>query len=415
MPANVTSFPSPSSSNWFSVRAEGSAKGVIDIRGTIGLEKFWEEEYGLDASGTVTEFERAVKDLGEVREIELNIYSEGGEVFAALAMHAILTRHPARVVANIDGLAASSATILMLAADEIRMPENAYVMIHNPSWGGWGDHREISAIAEQLRKWGRDMANLYAGRIEDNTGGDRAAILSDVIAKMDSTTWLTGAEAKALGLVEVITGRVDLAANAGSMISPMMLQHLSRASVPEPLKALLFDRAAPGMSTTAAPTIPAPTAEATTLAPVPSVEISEPAATAETIEAVVADGSDTSEQSQSVAEPTAVIETPAAPSAPVAPVATEPTASLTLDAIRGVVAEAVMAATTPLTERLAAAEAALANEQGLRASGVPQNAWGNQRPAEIPTGDAQSAPDFDTMSAGEKIRLGREKMHPAKG
>jgi ATP-dependent protease ClpP protease subunit len=407
MPAPIP-FPTQPDQKWFTVRAEGSAKGVIDVRGTIGLEKFWEEEYGIDASGTVTEFERAVKDLGEVREIELNIYSEGGEVFAALAMHAILTRHPARVVANIDGLAASSATILMLAADEIRMPENAYVMIHNPSWGGWGDHREISAIAEQLRKWGRDMANLYAGRIEDNTGGDRAAILSDVIAKMDATTWLTGAEAKALGLVEVITGRVDLAANAAQMISPMMLQHLSKASVPEPLKALLFDRPAPGMSTTAAPIIPAPTAEATTAAPVAPVEIFEPTATAETIapvEAVVSDQSDTSDLSEGVE----------VPAAPAAPVATEPTASLTLDAIRGVVAEAVTAATTPLTERLAAAEAALAHEQGLRASGVPQNAWGNQRPAEIPTGDAPSHADFATMTAGEKIRLGREKMHPAKG
>jgi ATP-dependent protease ClpP protease subunit len=407
MPAPIP-FPTQPDQKWFTVRAEGSAKGVIDVRGTIGLEKFWEEEYGIDASGTVTEFERAVKDLGEVREIELNIYSEGGEVFAALAMHAILTRHPARVVANIDGLAASSATILMLAADEIRMPENAYVMIHNPSWGGWGDHREISAIAEQLRKWGRDMANLYAGRIEDNTGGDRAAILSDVIAKMDATTWLTGAEAKALGLVEVITGRVDLAANAAEMISPMMLQHLSKASVPEPLKALLFDRPAPGMSTTAAPIIPAPTAETTTAAPVAPVEIFEPIATAETIapvEAVVSDQSDTSDLSEGVE----------VPDAPVATVATEPTASLTLDAIRGVVAEAVTAATTPLTERLAAAEAALAHEQGLRASGVPQNAWGNQRPAEIPTGDAPSHADFATMTAGEKIRLGREKMHPAKG
>jgi len=410
MPAPIP-FPTQPDQKWFSVRAEGSAKGVIDVRGTIGLEKFWEEEYGIDASGTVTEFERAVKELGEVREIELNIYSEGGEVFAALAMHAILTRHPARVVANIDGLAASSATILMLAADEIRMPENAYVMIHNPSWGGWGDHREISAIAEQLRKWGRDIANLYAGRIEDNTGGDRAAILSDVIAKMDATTWLTGAEAKALGLVEVITGRVDLAANAAQMISPMMLQHLSKASVPEPLKALLFDRPAPGMSTTAAPIIPAPTAEATTAAPVAPVEISEPTATAETIapvEAVVSDQSDTSDLSEGV-------EVPAAPVATVATEPTAPTASLTLDAIRGVVAEAVTAATTPLTERLAAAEAALAHEQGLRASGVPQNAWGNQRPAEIPTGDAPSHADFATMSAGEKIRLGREKMHPAKG
>jgi ATP-dependent Clp protease protease subunit len=407
----LIAFPVQPAPKWFSVRAEGSAKGVIDIRGTIGLEKIFEEAYGIEASGTVSEFERAVKDLGEVREIELNIYSEGGEVFAALAMHAILTRHPARVVANIDGLAASSATVLMLAADEIRMPENAYLMIHNPSWGGWGDHREISAIADQLRKWGRDMANLYAGRIEDNTGGDRAAILSDVISKMDATTWLTGAEAKALGLVETITGRVDLAANAGGMISPMMLSHLSRASVPEPLRAVLFDRATPDMSTPLVPTIPAPSAEANSPAPVaPVATVEAPAPVEATVESPVESPvvSDTSDQSDtSVATD--------APTEPVTPVAAAvPTAALTLDAIRGVVAEAVTTATASLTERLTAAEAALAHEQGLRANNVPQNAWGSQQPADIPTGDAPSTPDFATMSAGEKIRYGREKMFPGK-
>ena len=84
--------------------------------------------------------------------------------------------------------------------------------------------------------------------------------------------------------------------------------------------------------------------------------------------------------------------------------------ALTLDAIRGVVAEVV----APLTDRLAAAETALATEQALRAGNVPQNAWGNQQPADIPSGDAPSVTDFATLTAGEKIRLGREKMHPGK-
>jgi ATP-dependent protease ClpP protease subunit len=403
MPANVLPFAA-SPSPWFTVRNDAGGKGVIDIRGEIGLPKAY-EGYGMEASGSVSEFEAALKDLGNVSEIELNIYSPGGQVFAALAMHAILVRHQARVVANIDGFAGSAATILMLAADEIRMPENAYLMIHNASMYVGGDHRDLMAAAEQLRKWSRDIAALYTARIEDNAGGDRAAILADVIAKMDSETWLTGAEAKALGLVETVTGRVELAACMTSPISATSLAALHRERVPEPLRALLFDRAEEIMST------PAPSNTAATSAPVaPAAPVAEVIETpTEPVAPVAAE----------------VVEPAAAPAAevvaPVAPVIEPPfidanaaaaaPAALTLEAIQGVVAAAI----TPLTDRLAAAETALANEQSLRASGVPQNAWGNQAPADIPHGDAPSKPDFANMSAGEKIRLGREKMHPGAG
>ena len=392
MPKNVLPFsPAPSSpAPWFSVRAEAGGRGVLDIRGEIGLPKQY-EDYGFEASGTVSEFDQAIKDLGNVSEIELNIYSGGGSVFVALAMHAILVRHSARVVANIDGFAGSAATILMLAADEIRIPDNAYLMIHNASMFAYGDHRTMLKAADDLRKWSRDIANLYVQRIEDNTGGERAAILADVIAKMDDETWLTGAEAKALGLVETVTGRVELAASLGSPLSAPVLAHLHRDRVPEPLRALLFDSHAPDMSTPA--TIPAP------VAPVAAIVEETPAVTPPLVEAPV-----------EVAAPVAVVVEPVIePAAPVA--SAEPAAAaLTLDAIRGVVAEVV----APLTDRLAAAETALATEQSLRAGNVPQNALGNQQPADIPTGDVPSTTDFATMTAGEKIRLGREKMHPAK-
>jgi ATP-dependent protease ClpP protease subunit len=389
MPKNVLPFsPAPSvPAPWFSVRAEAGGRGVLDIRGEIGLPKQYEED-GYEASGTVSEFDQAIKDLGPVSEIELNIYSGGGSVFVALAMHNILVRHSARVVANIDGFAGSAATILMLAADEIRIPDNAYLIIHNASMLAYGDHRTMLRAADDLRKWSRDIANLYVQRIEDNTGGERAAILADVIAKMDDETWLTGAEAKALGLVETVTGRVELAASLGSPLSAPVLAHLHRDRVPEPLRALLFDSHAPDMST-----------PATITEPVAAIVEEIPAVTPPLVEAPV-----------EVAAPVAVVVEPVIePAAPVA--SAEPAAAaLTLDAIRGVVAEVV----APLTDRLAAAETALATEQALRAGNVPQNAWGNQQPADIPTGDVPSTTDFATMTAGEKIRLGREKMHPAK-
>jgi ATP-dependent protease ClpP protease subunit len=393
MPTNVLSFPpAHSPAPWFTVRAEAGGRGVLDIRGEIGLSKDF-EEYGYEASGTVSEFDQAIKDLGNVSEIELNIYSGGGSVFVALAMHNILVRHSARVVANIDGFAGSAATILMLAADEIRIPDNAYLMIHNASMLAYGDHRTMLKAADDLRKWSRDIANLYTQRIEDNTGGERAAILADVIAKMDDETWLTGAEAKALGLVETVTSRVELAASLGSPLSAPVLAHLHRDRVPEPLRALLFDTSAPDMST-----------PATITEPVAAIVEETPAVTPSLVEPAIEPAIEAAVEPAPVAVVAEPVIEPAAPVASAEPVA------LTLDAIRGVVAEVV----APLTDRLTAAETALATEQSLRAGNVPQNAWGNQHPADIPTGDALSAPDFATMSAGEMIRLGREKMHPAK-
>lgn len=389
MPATVLPF-SPAPSPWFTARAS-AGKGVIDIRGEIGLPKVY-EDYGMEASGTVSEFAAALADLGDVSEIELNIYSPGGEVFAALAMHALLVRHPARVVANIDGVAASAATILMLAADEIRMPENAYLMIHNATLMAWGDHRDLLKAADQLRKWTRDMADLYTARIEDNVGGERPAILADIIAKMDDTTWLTGTEAKALGLVETVTGRVQMAASLAGPVSAPLLASLQHSCVPESLRALLFDSAGPSMS------IPAPAIAAPEVAPVETAPVE---ALAEAPAAPV----EIAPEAAPVVEAPVAVEVVEAP-APVAPVPQ----ALTLDSIRAAIGEAV----APLAERLATAEASLAHEQGLRAAGVPLNAWGNQAPADIPTGDAPSAPDFATLTAGEKIRMGREKLHPAK-
>jgi ATP-dependent protease ClpP protease subunit len=413
MPANVVDFVVPSSSEmasaWFSLRAEAGGKGVLDIRGEIGLPKEY-EEWGYEASGTVSQFDEAVKALGPVSEIEMNLYSGGGSVFVALAMHNILVRHPARIVANIDGFAGSAATILMLAADEIRMPDNAYLMIHNASMMAWGDHRTMLKAAEDLRKWSRDIAGLYTARIEDNTGGDRAAILAEVIEKMDAETWLTGTEAKAFGLVETVTGRVELAASAGSPLSAPVLSHLQRDRVPEPLRALLFDRPAPAMSTTAIPPqVSAPAAsvvagsspEIEPAAPVAAAPVAEgePVAAAPVAAAPVAEG-----------EPVPAAAPVAAAPVAASPVAAAPVAELTLDSIREVVAQAI----NPLTDRLALAEAALANEQALRASGVPQNAWGNQQPAAIPIGDSATAPDMSTLSPAEMIRMGREKLYPAR-
>lgn len=204
-------------SKWYELKMAAQGRATIEIRGTIGISQEY-REWGIDAAGTVLEFEAELKALGDVADIDLYIYSLGGYVWDALAIHNILVRHPARIHAHVDGLAASAATVVLMAADTIEVPSNAYLMIHNAAGCVCGDHREMEKASAQLAKFSRDIANLYVTRIEDSAsagdGFDRAAMLGRVMTMMDDETWLTGQEALALGLADSVTGAVEIAASA---------------------------------------------------------------------------------------------------------------------------------------------------------------------------------------------------------
>jgi ATP-dependent Clp endopeptidase proteolytic subunit ClpP len=144
-----------------------------------------------------------VKDLQGVtaKTINLRINSPGGSVFDGTAIFNALKAHPAKVVAHIDGVAASIASIIALAGDEVRMSPNAFFMIHNP-WGfSIGDAAEMRKMADVLDKIGGTLAKTYA----DKCGKP----VSEVQDLMDSETWMTADEAKDAGFVDCIDGEDD--------------------------------------------------------------------------------------------------------------------------------------------------------------------------------------------------------------
>lgn len=147
--------------------------------------------YGIDAG-------LFVKDLKAIKAetIHLRINSPGGEVNAARAIQTALAQHPAQVVAHIDGLAASAATVIMLAADQIVASSGAFVMVHNP-WGlTIGDAEAHRASAGLLDKY----ATALAGDYQRRTGKDEATVRG----WMDAETWFTAAEAVEAGLVDEV-------------------------------------------------------------------------------------------------------------------------------------------------------------------------------------------------------------------
>lgn len=163
-------------------------------------------------------FKEDLDALGAIQELRVFINSEGGDVFAAQAIHSILSRHEARISVFIDGLAASSASIVAMAGDTITMPRNAIMMVHNPWTFGIGDSAEFRKLAETLDQVRESIIAAY----EDKTGlpHDR------LIDLLEAETWMTAQEAVDLGFADEISQAREIAA---SLIGPNVLMMNGRS------------------------------------------------------------------------------------------------------------------------------------------------------------------------------------------
>ncbi len=168
--------------------------------GSSALEILLYEQIGEDfwSGGGVSakRFTDELKAAGDVSEINLRINSPGGVVFDGLTIYNALKDHPAKVVVDIDGIAASIASVIAMAGDEIRVAESAMLMIHDAQGLALGNHKEMEAMRDLLAKWDGQIAGVYAART-----GRRV----DTFRKlMDAETWFTAAEAKENGLADTI-------------------------------------------------------------------------------------------------------------------------------------------------------------------------------------------------------------------
>ena len=125
--------------SWYAIRARATGAEVA-IYDEIGA-------YGVSAKGFLEE----LGALPEGTPVDLRLNSPGGSVFDAVAIHNALKRHEGTVTVWIDGIAASAASYVAMAG-EIVMPENAFLMIHDPSGLVMGTSGDMRAMAEALEK-----------------------------------------------------------------------------------------------------------------------------------------------------------------------------------------------------------------------------------------------------------------------
>jgi len=178
--------------SWFSITAAAANKPaevlIYDYIGAFGV--------------TAKDFNDQLKAVKG--DFILGINSPGGEVFTALAIFNMLERHKGRITVRIDGLAASSASFIAMAGDEVIMPENAMMMIHNPSAGVSGTSVRMRQLAETLDKLAEGMVSAYATK----SGLDR----DEVVQLMTDETWMTADEAVEKGFADTVEEPVAIAA-----------------------------------------------------------------------------------------------------------------------------------------------------------------------------------------------------------
>jgi ATP-dependent protease ClpP protease subunit len=128
--------------------------------------------------------------------IRLRVNSPGGELFASVAIHNSLRHHPARVVGYVDGVAASGASIVVMAADELVMMPGSQMMVHDAAAVEDGNAEDHHAMAAFLDRQSDNVARLYAAR----AGDDDPAVWREY---MRVETWMFAEEAVQMGLADV--------------------------------------------------------------------------------------------------------------------------------------------------------------------------------------------------------------------
>ena len=171
--------------SWYRLRANAKAPAEVDL-------DIYDEIGGFGI--TAAAFKRDLDNFKGAKRINLRIHSPGGSVFDGLAIHGSLKRHPATVHVTIDGLAASIASVIAMAGDEIAIPENAFMMIHEPWTMTVGDAEELRQSADLLDKVRTSLLSVYAER----TGIDR----DEIAAMLEAETWMDGNEAVAKGFAD---------------------------------------------------------------------------------------------------------------------------------------------------------------------------------------------------------------------
>lgn len=148
-------------------------------------------------------------DLKDAKKIKLLIHSNGGNALEGFAIYGLLRNHPARIEAEIIGVAASAASTVAMAADHIKISELGFVMIHDPWTCGIGNSAVMRRVADMLDKIQPSIVKSYL-RHAKISAEELAAAMSEGDG---AGTWYDAEAAVAAGLAHEIMAGVEVPEN----------------------------------------------------------------------------------------------------------------------------------------------------------------------------------------------------------
>lgn len=167
------------------VKTDETAK--LYLYGNITRNSWWDEE-----AITSSSVKEQLANLSDVKKLEVHINSGGGDVFESIAILNLLKQHPASIDIYIDGLAASGASVIAMAGENIIMPKTAMMMIHKAWTFAMGNADELRKTAEDMDKMDSAVLEAY----KEKFIGDE----EDLKTLVKNETWLTAQECFELGL-----------------------------------------------------------------------------------------------------------------------------------------------------------------------------------------------------------------------
>lgn len=200
------------------VRAASNDDNGISILDPIG-EDYWGD--GVSSKRIAG----ALRSIGE-GDVVVNINSPGGDMFEGLAIYSMLKEHPGKVTVKVLGLAASAASIIAMAGDEVQIARAGFLMIHNAWIGVAGNRHDLRDYAEYLEPFDASMADIYQARTNQD---------AKLITKMmDSETFIGGNDSVDQGFADSLlsSDAITEEENAQAMAASKLDVALAKAGLP---------------------------------------------------------------------------------------------------------------------------------------------------------------------------------------
>lgn len=193
---------------------------------TISIFDVIGQDYWTGEGVTAKRISGALRAIGEDKPVTVNINSPGGDMFEGLAIYNILREHKGEVTVKVLGLAASAASVIAMAGDNIQVARAGFLMIHNAWILVAGNRHDMREYAEYLEPFDRSMADLYSAR----TGIEFKAMQKI----MDAESWIGGSDAVEQGFADELlpSDQIQIDENSNARAAVKLDIALAKAGMP---------------------------------------------------------------------------------------------------------------------------------------------------------------------------------------